>query len=175
MFYIYFSISCLLSFVFLSRTWRFFWRIIPSVVVWAVGAGILYLIIPGAVVLGEDGPHSLETDSALFLSMLLGMSAKYMWDQIEIRKERNSRRAMGEPKIGLEFDFWDFVKPMLVSVLVFEYATGLKHELTRIALIGSFQNGFFWQTLFNKLGHIPAQTGKGASEHPTEIAVDANS
>jgi hypothetical protein len=86
----------------------------------------------------------------LFVVLLLGMNAKYLWDLIEERQKQNAKLLPGSARVGLAFDFWDFVKPLLVAAIVFEAVAGVQHTLSRAVLVGSFQNGFFWQTVFQK-------------------------
>ena len=114
MFYFALGIMSVLTFILLSRRWPWIWRVLTSVVVWAIGIALLYFLTPSFRVLGPEGESPYLTDVVLFIVLILGMSAKYLWDLIEIRNERNSKRSPGEPKFGLDFDFWDFVKPMLV-------------------------------------------------------------
>lgn len=149
---LYFALGILsvLTFILLSRKWAWVWKLVASVVVWVIGFALFYFFSPSFRVLGPEGEAPYLTDILLFVVLILGMSAKYLWDLIEIRNERNSKRSPGQPKFGLDFDFWDFVKPMLVSVIVFGVVTSGKHEITRTAVLGSFQNGFFGQTVFKK-------------------------
>jgi hypothetical protein len=150
MFYFALGILSVFAFILLSRKWPWVWRVVASVLVWAIGFGLLYFFTPSFRVLGPVGGSPYLADIVLFVVLILGMSAKYLWDLIEIRSDRNSKRSPGQPTVGLGFDFWDFVKPMLVSVIVFGAVMNEKHELTRIAVLASFQNGFFWQTVFKK-------------------------
>ena len=150
MYYLYFSISCLLTFFLMRRGKKKIWGITGSLVVWIAGAGI---ILASHTSLGSLGPQTEPdwlSETILFVVLLLGMSAKYLWDLIELRNEKNAKRTTGEPEVGLEFDFWDYVKPMLVSVIIFVAVTGMDYKLSRTTLLTSFQNGFFWQTVFRK-------------------------
>jgi len=83
----------------------------------------------------------------LFLAMILGMTAKTVWDAIEARRTR-MRRASGDR--GLRIDPWEFAQPMLVSVIVFGAVIGAKQPAGIPGLVFSFQNGFFWQTVLRK-------------------------
>ena len=57
-------------------------------------------------------PHLGQQETILFACVLIGMSSKYLWDLIEIKK-KNAGLQPGEPRFPLEFDFWDFVQPFL--------------------------------------------------------------
>jgi len=84
----------------------------------------------------------------LFGVMVLGMAGKYFWDLIERRRE--SRRAKGSRSPKLQFDWLDFLQPLLISGIVF--AGVLRegpHEAVGSVLF-SFQNGFFWQTVLKR-------------------------
>jgi hypothetical protein len=150
MFYFYLSSATIISLVVMSRKWPIGWRISASAAVWAITLSLYYLLRPNILLLGPSDESSWWVDTLLFLILLLGMGAKYLWDLIEVRNKKNAKLPPGKTKAALNFDAWDLVKPMLVSVLVFYAAAGIKHELTRTAVVGSFQNGFFWQTIFKK-------------------------
>jgi hypothetical protein len=148
MVYIALAAVSLLSCVVLSRKWAL-WKRIAAVAFTVTAAFVIcYLLLPPDV-LGPDN-ESWKAEVVLFFTLLIGMSAKYFWDLIEERQKQNSKLPAGSRKVALAFDFWDFVKPLLVSVIVFEAIAGAHHSLSRAALVGSFQNGFFWQTVFQK-------------------------
>jgi hypothetical protein len=86
----------------------------------------------------------------LFATMILGMSAKYLWDQIESRRKKNENLPPGAPKHRLEFDFWDFVQPLLVAGIIFAAVIQISSELNLTSGLFSFQNGFFWQTVIRR-------------------------
>jgi len=86
----------------------------------------------------------------LFAAMLLGMSSKYVWDLIEVRRTINLSRKPDQPKVGLEFDFWDFVQPLLVAALVFAAVLAATSESNAPSFLFSFQNGFFWQAVLKQ-------------------------
>jgi hypothetical protein len=150
MYYLYFAISSLLTFVLLRRRGNKLWGSVGSAITWLVGGIVLYILNSRAPTLGPGTRQTWWVEAILFVVLLLGMTAKYLWDLIEARNERNAKRPPGEAKVGLDFDFWDFAKPLLVSVIVFAAVTGLEYKLSKTALINSFQNGFFWQTIFKK-------------------------
>jgi hypothetical protein len=149
MVYITLAVVFLLSFVVLSRRWAIWKRVAAVAFVGIAAIVTAILVAPQAQFLGPD-ESSWRVDVVLFAMLLLGMSAKYVWDLIEERQKQNARLPPGAARIGLAFDFWDFVKPLLVSVIVFDAVAGVQHSLSRAALVGSFQNGFFWQTVFQK-------------------------
>lgn len=75
----------------------------------------------------------------LYFVMLIGMAAKYFYD------------AIGEGN-KIQFQKWQFIKPILISPLVFgTIYSGLGEQTAKLLLlIFSFQNGFFWQTVLYK-------------------------
>lgn len=107
-------------------------------------------------ILGRDGSiHFLLKGSALsgqdvvpwvglvyFLSMVLGMFAHSTWDAI-------SKRRNGQPP---SFDKWLYLRPALVAPIIFIAVLKLVggNSFDFAALLLSFQNGFFWQTVLSK-------------------------
>jgi hypothetical protein len=87
----------------------------------------------------------------LFFIMLLGMMASYLTKQIEERRAKiQEKRKVGDGSpTALNFDVWEFLYPMLVSVITFgAILQGIGEKAIDIqALILSFQTGFFWQTV----------------------------
>ena len=76
----------------------------------------------------------------LYLIMLLGMAAKYMYDWLG-KEKRTS------------FSFRSFARPFFVSPIVFAAVYGSMEEYTGaifLLLIFAFQNGFFWQTVLRR-------------------------
>jgi small-conductance mechanosensitive channel len=95
--------------------------------------------------------QSPTSELLLFGTMLVGMVASYFTKQIEQRRTRieEKRRTGDVSPTSLEFDFWEFSYPMLVSVITFgailESVGGKPVMLSSVIL--SFQTGFFWQTV----------------------------
>ena len=86
----------------------------------------------------------------LFVFMLAGMFARTLWDAIHSR--------VGVAPIHL--DVWKLVLPTLISPIIFlvvwNFSKGQDDILT---FTFSFQNGFFWQTVFGKVvAPSPAST-----------------
>jgi hypothetical protein len=77
-----------------------------------------------------------------FISMVTGMFAHTTWDAI------NKRKAGKDPV----FDRWVYLRPALVAPIVFiavlKLVGGSSFDFA--ALLLSFQNGFFWQTVLSK-------------------------
>lgn len=75
----------------------------------------------------------------LYLVMLAGMVAKYIFDAIG-----------NENKIV--FQKWQFIKPLLVSPIVFGFIYSNLGEQSSplLLLVFSFQNGFFWHSVLKK-------------------------
>jgi hypothetical protein len=80
---------------------------------------------------------------AYFGAMLVGMAAHTAFNSI--RRRRRCRAPV--------FDTWAFVEPALVAPIVFLGVRGFipGEHFTFEALLFSFQNGFFWQTVFGEL------------------------
>lgn len=79
---------------------------------------------------------------AYFVTMVLGMLAHTTWDAI-------SKRKAGKDPI---FDRWLYLRPALVAPIIFiavlKLVGGTSFDFA--ALLLSFQNGFFWQTILSK-------------------------
>ncbi len=92
-------------------------------------------------------------DIGLYLVMLLGMASKYLFDIIG-----------DKPKKKLTFNKWQFIKPFLVSPIIFVTVYALVPENTSSLMIFvfAFQNGFFWQTLLYKAGPANVNVKKGS-------------
>jgi hypothetical protein len=75
----------------------------------------------------------------MFLLMLAGMAAKYLWD------------AIGEGD-RIQFQKYQFIKPMLISPIVFAAVwANMQNQPDGVAnFFFAFQNGFFWQTVFSR-------------------------
>jgi hypothetical protein len=98
--------------------------------------------------------QSPATELWLFMVMVIGMAASYLTKQIDGRRILIAEKAKSGDRsfTPLEFDFWEFINPMLVSVITFGavlQALGGK-ELDLASIILSFQTGFFWQTVLAK-------------------------
>lgn len=86
----------------------------------------------------------------MFAAMLLGMAAKYLWEAIERRRDKIKNSKQEGSRISLDFDFWDFVQPVLVSAIVFSAVLTANRQISFDAVLFSFQNGFFWQSVFTR-------------------------
>jgi hypothetical protein len=77
-----------------------------------------------------------------FVAMVLGMLAHTTWDAV------NKRKAGKDPV----FDRWLYLRPALVAPIIFigvlKLVGGSSFDFA--ALLLSFQNGFFWQTVLSK-------------------------
>jgi len=76
----------------------------------------------------------------LFGVMMLGILARYYWD------------LLGRGRYFVDTDLVELIRPLLVSPLVFfpvwSQLGGAPRTLTTILV--AFQNGFFWQAVFEK-------------------------
>jgi hypothetical protein len=77
----------------------------------------------------------------LYFIMLMGMASKYLYDAIG---ERNRKK--------IKFNKWQFIRPFLVSPMIFIAVYSMIPETTSafLLLIFAYQNGFFWQTVLYK-------------------------
>ena len=76
----------------------------------------------------------------LYLMMLLGMAAKYMYDWL------------GQEKNTL-FSVRSFARPFFISPIIFASVYGSMGEYTGAVFLlwaFSFQNGFFWKTVLDR-------------------------
>lgn len=85
----------------------------------------------------------------LFLMLLLGMGFRVVWDSFEERGMSSGRRLK---RRRLSIGVLDFVRPGLVSLIVFQGVLFLakSQELSLELCLASFQNGFFWNSLFGR-------------------------
>ena len=93
----------------------------------------------------------LWRDLLLYSVMLAGMLFRVVWDQLEVARQRNAEPARRR-RIRPRFDFWEFVYPVLPSLVVFQGVLLLagKDDLSLPLCLTSFQNGFFWHALLAK-------------------------
>jgi hypothetical protein len=107
--------------------------------------------------LGDPSPGlaSPYREIVLFVIMLAGMAARFLTRAIETRRERiaAARTAGGGAAIGIEFDVWEFVYPMITSVMTFGLLLQQIGDgaLSVATVVLAFQNGFFWQTLLGQI------------------------
>ncbi len=80
-------------------------------------------------------------DIGLYLVMVIGMASKYLFDAIGDKDRKK-----------IKFNKWQFLKPFLVSPIIFAAVYSIIPESDSIflLLIFSYQNGFFWQTMLYK-------------------------
>jgi hypothetical protein len=102
-----------------------------------------------------SGIPSPYREIVLFVIMLAGMSARFLTRAIENRRERitAARAAGGAAPISIELDIWEFVYPMITSVLTFGLLLQQIGDgaLSVATIVLAFQNGFFWQTLLGQV------------------------
>lgn len=136
----------------LSR-WRGWVKLLWSILVLLVtGAAIIIVLGPAvfsSTVLRSGGVWwnvSPWKEALLLLAMLAGMFLRVSWDAIETRKRRRSRT---EPV----FDRWNFVSPAIIALVVFQpvLSMGEGQPMSVKLALFSLQNGFFWNTLFEKI------------------------
>jgi hypothetical protein len=104
--------------------------------------------LPVGIAMGEIETNEGSLALALFIFMLLGMGAEYLYHYLDAK-----------PK-GRKFDWRSFVKPFLVSPLVFvPLAASLqtaKVDLSSFNIpllmlfIVAFENGFLWRGYFTR-------------------------
>jgi hypothetical protein len=113
-------------------------RLIES---WIAGSGgSIHFLLKGAA----DSDQNIVpwVGFVYFLSMVLGMFAHTTWDAI-------TKRRGGKAPI---FDKWLYLRPALVAPIIFLAVLKLVggRSFDAAALLLSFQNGFFWQTVLSR-------------------------
>lgn len=90
-------------------------------------------------------------DIGLYFSMMAGMACKYLFDAIGEKKRKK-----------IKFNKWQFIKPFIVSPIIFAvvYSTRTETTSTFLLLIFAYQNGFFWQTILYKTVNDQEKIGK---------------
>jgi hypothetical protein len=108
----------------------------------AVYVGVEIMRVPPGVDKGR-GEQLLEEitwfEGLLYAVMLMGMASKVMLDAM------NRKR-------GVKFNKHGFLKPLLVSPIVFGavYGAAGDEASSILLLLLSYQNGYFWQSVLNK-------------------------
>jgi H+/Cl- antiporter ClcA len=92
----------------------------------------------------QDTRRVWQWGIVLFLSMVTGILARYYWELL------GQGRTIGDTSAA------DLVRPLLISPLVFYpiwgYSSRTPEGLTTVLI--AFQNGFFWQAVFDTAGPI---------------------
>lgn len=96
----------------------------------------------------------------LFVLLLLGMMFRVVWEALE---RRESSLAAASRSVLPRLSGWDFVRPALVSLIVFQGVLLLakSQDLSWELGLASFQNGFFWNTLFGRTRAVV----EGSADH----------
>lgn len=83
--------------------------------------------------------------------MMMGMASRILSVAIEERKAKISNLRPEEKRPGIQLDKWDFIYPLLSSIICFGVILEAVGDqiLTLTTIMLSFQNGFFWQTVIN--------------------------
>ncbi len=114
----------------------------------AAGYGITYLALllasqRRAESLGKAVPEGnrLRRAGVLMACMVGGMLAKYVWDA-------TATGSFGSPSLV------ELLRPLLVSPIVFGavWAAAKEQPPNVLVYVTAFQNGFFWQTIFGRIG-----------------------
>lgn len=149
------SVSLVVSFILAVvrglRTKNFLGLVVQTLLIigFTVFLNILFgFPFPSAAV-AKSPSSDLAVATALFVSMILGMLAQFLYSHFTLRK--------GERK---DFDWGLFVAPLFASPIVFlPLLSALQNadvDLTHLTaprlmvLLVAFQNGFFWKELFDK-------------------------
>jgi hypothetical protein len=119
-----------------------------ALMVWVIYSVVIPLFLP------QDFPRSDAEPTApawagiaYFSAMILGMAAHAAFEAVGKRK----------PYTAPVFDPWSFVQPALVAPIIFLGVRGIlpQSDFTLEAILLSFQNGFFWQTVFDMVKKRP--------------------
>jgi hypothetical protein len=96
----------------------------------------------------------------LYAIMLAGMMFRVVWDQLEAWRQLKAQAGVRRHRRP-QFDFWEFVYPVLPSLALFQGVLWLagQNELTFQLCLASFQNGFFWHALLAKTKQTFESTG----------------
>jgi len=128
-------------------TRRFITMMIPgataALLMWVAYRVLSTHFWPQDIPRSEENTVPVWAGISYFAAMLVGMAANAAFDAIGKRKE-------GTPPV---FDPWSFLQPALVAPMVFLGVRGVLKDsaFTLEAILLAFQNGFFWQTVFEKL------------------------
>lgn len=140
----------------LLRPWAVWKRIAGILAIVALAVAVVTLgqaggWIPTGQTRGSDRWNSTPLKEAiLLLAMLAGMYLRVIWDTVErYRVKRAEGRRVRRP----DFDKWDFVMPALTALLVFQpvLSIGGGQPLSLQLVLFSLQNGFFWNSMFEKI------------------------
>ena len=144
--YIALSIIGILAVIAVRQIWKQKVQIIFVLSALVLGLG-LFLFVDLFFIESKDvmekgttlGTRIPWLEISLYFIMLVGMASKYFFD------------AIGKGN-KIKFQKWQFLRPILVSPMVFGVIYGNAGEDIPIMLflIFAFQNGFFWQTVLNK-------------------------
>ena len=145
--YILLVVAGLLAITLVKKDWEAGKQILFIIIFIAAGAviySVLLVFYPGhddgIIIKGDISILSRIPfhDIGLYFIMLLGMASKYLYDAIGDKKRKK-----------ITFNKWQFIKPFLVSPIIFISVYSLISKTTPDLLIFvfSYQNGFFWQTL----------------------------
>lgn len=148
------GIGVLMALALISRN-RPWVRALGAVLLLSTIIGV-WLAAPPLTLGSEEAWYSQSPwrEVVLFVAMILGMAARYLTQAIEVRRtEIAALRAQGKKGgVSIRFDIWEFIYPMLVSVITFgtllPYITNRAELLP--CLIIAFQTGFFWQTILSR-------------------------
>ena len=154
--FIVLSIVALLALLLVKKDWRQKKQIIfvcTTIILSALAYALIdvFFLQPG----GRKGEENFFSkipwlEIGLYFVMLIGMASKYLFDAIG---EKNRRK--------IKFNKWQFIKPFLVSPMIFAAVYSIITEIGSafLLLMFSYQNGFFWQTILYKIA--PEEEDKG--------------
>ena len=145
--FIILSLAAILSVIFATRSWAKALKIGVIIFTFAVAIGFIFLCpwiadkvgIRG-ISRGTNGTSNFSwLDGVMFLLMLAGMACKYFWDAIGTGNR-------------IQFQKYQLIRPILISPIVFAviWATMGDQPNGPANFFLAFQNGFFWQTIFNR-------------------------
>ena len=90
----------------------------------------------------------------LFVSMCLGIATNVLYDYLSDRLKAREAIEAGKMKTKMPLFMWEkIVLPFTISFLIFGFALEKfgNENMSLMLVTGSYQNGFFWQTIHDKM------------------------
>jgi hypothetical protein len=124
------------------------WKKILFLVVMAIFIGVVWNVLPDSRGSEAWWQSAVWRNAILYVVMLAGMMFRVVWDEIEEWRQHNAKTGVRK-KRRPSFPFWQFVYPVMPSLALFQAVLWMadKQDLNLQLILGSFQNGFFWNAI----------------------------